>query len=36
LFGSPIAGDAESIGDIDIAYDLGRRKRPPEYEGWHD
>jgi hypothetical protein len=36
LFGSAIVGDAESFGDVDIAYDLGRRKRPPEYKEWHD
>jgi hypothetical protein len=36
LFGSAIDGKAESFGDVDIAYDLGRRKRPPEYKDWHD
>jgi predicted nucleotidyltransferase len=28
LFGSAIIGEAESFGDVDIAYDLGSRKRP--------
>ncbi|SDR01275.1 hypothetical protein SAMN05519103_00405 [Rhizobiales bacterium GAS113] len=36
LFGSATNGNAGSFGDVDIAYDLGRRKRPPEYKGWHD
>jgi hypothetical protein len=36
LFGSAIVSEAESFGDVDIAYDLGRRKRPPEYKDWHD
>src|SRR4030088_1984793 len=36
LFGSAINGEAESFGDVDIAYDLGRRKRPPGYKDWHD
>jgi hypothetical protein len=36
LFGSAITSDAESFGDVDIAYDLGRRKRPLEYKDWHD
>jgi hypothetical protein len=36
LFGSAITSDAESFGDVDIAYSLGRRKRPPEYKDWHD
>ena len=36
LFGSAITSDAESFGDVDIAYDLGRRKRPPGYKDWHD
>jgi hypothetical protein len=36
LFGSAMDSDAESFGDVDIAYDLGRRKRPPEYDDWHD
>jgi hypothetical protein len=36
LFGSATNGNAESFGDVDIAYDLGRRKRPPEYKDWHD
>lgn len=36
LFGSATNSNAESFGDVDIAYDLGRRKRPPEYKDWHD
>jgi len=36
LFGSAMNGDADSFGDVDIAYDLGRRKRPPQYKDWHD
>jgi hypothetical protein len=36
LFGSATSDSAESFGDVDIAYDLGRRKRPPEYKDWHD
>src|SRR5712675_1121966 len=36
LFGSATNGSVESFGDVDIAYDLGRRKRPPEYKDWHD
>ncbi|BBU62911.1 hypothetical protein MSC49_28460 [Methylosinus sp. C49] len=36
LFGSAIDNDAETFGDVDIAYDLGRRKRPPKYKDWHD
>jgi hypothetical protein len=36
LFGSAMNSKAESFGDVDIAYDLGRRKRPPEYKDWHD
>jgi len=36
LFGSATNGDADSFGDVDIAYDLGRRKRPPGYKDWHD
>jgi hypothetical protein len=32
LFGSATSDSAESFG----AYDLGRRKRPPEYKDWHD
>lgn len=36
LFGSAASDGAVSFGDVDIAYDLGRRKRPPEYEDWHD
>jgi hypothetical protein len=32
LFGSATNASAESFGDVDIAYDLGRRKRPPEYK----
>jgi predicted nucleotidyltransferase len=36
LFGSAIDGEAESFGDVDIAYDLGRRKRPSQYKDWHD
>jgi aryl carrier-like protein len=36
LFGSAMNGDADNFGDVDIAYDLGRRKRPPQYKDWHD
>jgi len=36
LFGSAIDDEAESFGDVDIAYDLGSRKRPPQYKDWHD
>jgi hypothetical protein len=36
LFGSAIVSDAESFGDVDIAYDIGRRRRPPEYKKWHN
>jgi hypothetical protein len=36
LFGTATSDSAESFGDVDIAYDLGRRKRPPEYKDWHD
>jgi len=36
LFGSAVDGEAESFGDVDIAYDLGRRKRPSQYKDWHD
>jgi predicted nucleotidyltransferase len=35
LFGSAMHGRAESFGDVDIAYDFGRRKRPSDYN-WHD
>jgi hypothetical protein len=27
---------AASFHDINGAYDLGHRKRPPEYKDWHD
>ena len=36
LFGSAMDSSAASFGDVDIAYDLSRRKRPPEYKHWHD
>jgi hypothetical protein len=36
LFGSAMDGKADSFGDVDIVYDLGHRKRPPEYKDWHD
>ncbi|KJC60310.1 hypothetical protein UP10_13220 [Bradyrhizobium sp. LTSPM299] len=36
LFGCAIVSDAESFGDVDIAYDIGHRRRPPEYKKWHD
>src|SRR5215471_5146802 len=36
LFGSAVDSNAESFGDVDIAYDFGRRRRPPEYKDWHD
>jgi predicted nucleotidyltransferase len=36
LFGSAMDSNADSFGDIDIAYELGRRKRPPQYKDWHD
>jgi hypothetical protein len=36
LFGSAVDSKAASFGDVDIAYDLGHRKRPPEYKNWHD
>ena len=36
LFGSATSDNAKSFGDVDIAYDLARRKRPPEYKDWHD
>jgi predicted nucleotidyltransferase len=36
LFGSAADRSADSFGDVDIAYELGRRKRPPEYKEWFD
>ncbi|SDI98436.1 MULTISPECIES: hypothetical protein [Bradyrhizobium] len=36
VLGSAMDRKAESFGDVDIAYDLGRRRRPPEYKDWHD
>lgn len=36
LFGSAADLSADSFGDVDIAYDLGQRTRPPEYKEWFD
>jgi hypothetical protein len=35
LFGSMLDPKAKTVGDIDVAYDLGRRKVPPQYGGDH-
>ena len=36
LFGSAAKTDGDSFGDVDIAFDLGRRKHPPEYKDWNE
>lgn len=33
LFGSMLDPEAATVGDIDVGYDLGQRKTPPQYTG---